>query len=63
MMARGYSRDHRSDCQQVVIALIVNTEGFPLSHETFKGNRSDVTTLETALRMVEPAATGTGAAQ
>lgn len=53
MMARGYSRDHRPDCRQVVIALIVNTEGFPLSYETFNGNRSDVTTLETVLRMVE----------
>jgi transposase len=53
MMRRGYSRDHRSDCPQVVIALIVNVEGFPLSYETFDGNRADVTTLETVLRMVE----------
>jgi transposase len=53
MMKRGYSRDHRPDCQQVVIALIVNGEGFPLSYETFDGNRADVTTLETVLRMVE----------
>jgi len=53
MMRRGYSRDHRPDCQQVVIALIVNVEGFPLSYETFDGNRADVTTLETVLRMVE----------
>ena len=53
MMRRGYSRDHRPDCQQVVIALIVNGEGFPLSYETFDGNRADVTTLETVLRMVE----------
>ena len=53
MMQRGYSRDHRPDCKQVVIALIVNGEGFPLSYETFDGNRSDVTTLETVLRMVE----------
>ena len=53
MMKRGYSRDHRPDCKQVVIALIVNTEGFPLSYETFDGNRADVTTLETVLRMVE----------
>lgn len=35
LMARGYSRDHRPDCQQVVIALIVNPEGFPPSYETF----------------------------
>src|SRR2546426_8669951 len=52
-MQRGYSRDHRSDCKQVVIALIVNGEGFPLSYETFDGNRADVTTLETVMRMVE----------
>ena len=53
MMQRGYSRDHRPDCKQVVIALIVNPEGFPLSYETFDGNRADVTTLEAVLRMVE----------
>jgi len=53
MMARGYSRDHRPDCEQLVIALIVNREGFPFSYETFDGNRADVTTLETMLRMVE----------
>ena len=52
-MQRGYSRDHRPDCKQVVIALIVNGEGFPLSYETFAGNRSDVTTVEAVLRMVE----------
>src|SRR6516162_3784111 len=53
MMARGYSRDHRPDCEQLVIALIVNREGFPFSYETFDGNRADVTTMETILRMVE----------
>ncbi len=53
MMERGYSRDHRPDCKQVVIALIVNAEGFPLSYETFNGNRTDVTTLEAVMRMVE----------
>src|SRR6202158_5693217 len=53
MMRRGYSRDHRPDCEQMVIALIVNQEGFPLSYETFNGNRADVSTLETILRMVE----------
>jgi transposase len=53
MMRRGYSRDHRPDCKQVVIALIVNGEGFPLSYETFDGNRGDVTTVEAVLRMVE----------
>jgi transposase len=53
MMARGYSRDHRPDCEQMVIALIVNSEGFPFSYETFNGNRTDVSTMETILRMVE----------
>jgi transposase len=53
MMARGYSRDHRPDCEQMVIALIVNSEGFPFSYETLDGNRADVSTMETILRMVE----------
>jgi transposase len=53
MIRRGYSRDHRPDCEQMVIALIVNTEGFPFSYETFNGNRADVSTMETILRMVE----------
>src|SRR5437879_447911 len=53
MMRRGYSRDHRPDCEQMVIALIVNSEGFPFSYETFDGNRADVSTMETTLRMVE----------
>jgi transposase len=53
MMRRGYSRDHRPDCEQMVIALIVNSEGFPFSYETFDGNRADVSTMETILLMVE----------
>jgi transposase len=53
MMRRGYSRDHRADCEQMVLALIVNNEGFPFSYETFNGNRADVSTMETVLRMVE----------
>jgi len=53
MMRRGYSRDHRGDCEQMVIALIVNSEGFPFSYETFDGNRADVSTMEAILRMVE----------
>jgi len=53
MMGRGYSRDHRPDCEQMVIALIVNREGFPFSYETFDGNRADVSTMESILRMVE----------
>src|ERR1700676_111800 len=53
MMGRGYSRDHRPDCEQMVIALIANREGFPFSYETFDGNRADVSTMESILRMVE----------
>jgi transposase len=53
MLRRGYSRDHRPDCEQMVIALIVNSEGLPFSYETFDGNRADVSTMETILRMVE----------
>lgn len=53
MVRRGYSRDHRPDCGQLVIALIVNHEGFPFSYETFDGNRTDVSTMETILRLVE----------
>jgi len=51
--ARGYSRDHRPDCQQLVIALVVTSEGFPLTYEVFDGNRADVTTLEQMLEVVE----------
>lgn len=50
---RGHSRDHRSDCKQVVIALVVSEEGFPLSYEVFDGNRADVTTLEEVIGTVE----------
>jgi len=50
---RGYSRDHRPDCKQLVIALIVTPEGFPLTYEIFPGNRLDRTTLETILDAVE----------
>jgi transposase len=53
MMRRGYSRDHRPDCEQLVLALIVNPEGFPFSYEVFDGNRADVTTVEAILRTVE----------
>jgi hypothetical protein len=43
---RGYSRDHRPDCKQVNIALVVSRCGMPLGYEVFAGNRADVTTLE-----------------
>lgn len=50
---RGYSRDHRPDCKQVCIALVVSEEGFPLAYEVFDGNRRDVTTLEEIIEIVE----------
>ncbi len=50
---RGYSRDKRPDCKQLVIALIVTPEGFPLAYEVFPGNTRDVQSLETMLNQVE----------
>lgn len=50
---RGYSRDSRSDCKQLLIALVVSEEGFPLAYEVFDGNRADVTTLEEIVGAVE----------
>ncbi len=49
----GYSRDKRSDCVQVVIALIVTPEGFPLAYEVMPGNTSDKTTLADFLKAIE----------
>jgi transposase len=49
----GYSRDKRSDCAQVVIALIVTPEGFPLAYEVLAGNTSDRTTLKEFLNKIE----------
>jgi transposase len=49
----GYSRDKRSDCVQVVIALIVTPEGFPLAYEVMAGNTSDKTTLAGFLERIE----------
>jgi hypothetical protein len=49
----GYSRDKRPDCVQVVIALIVTPEGFPLAYEVLSGNTSDKTTLRSFLRKIE----------
>ena len=49
----GYSRDKRPDCVQVVIALVVTPEGFPLAYEVMKGNTSDKTTLRDFLRKIE----------
>jgi transposase len=49
----GYSRDNRSDCVQVVIALIVTPEGFPLGYEVLPGNTSDKTTLRDMLQKID----------
>lgn len=49
----GYSRDKRPDCVQVVIALIVTPEGFPLAYEVLAGNTSDKTTLRDFLQKIE----------
>ena len=49
----GYSRDKRSDCVQVVIALVVTPEGFPLAYEVMPGNTSDKTTLARFLAKIE----------
>jgi len=50
---RGYSRDHRPDCKQLVIALVVTAEGFPLTYEIFDGNKIDSTTLKDIVEAVE----------
>ena len=50
---RGYSRDHRPDCVQVNIALVVTREGLPLGHEVFAGNTTDVTTVEEIVEKME----------
>jgi hypothetical protein len=49
----GYSRDKRSDCVQVVIALVVTPEGFPLAYEVLSGNTTDKTTLKGFLKTIE----------
>jgi len=49
----GYSRDHRSDCVQVIIALVVTPEGLPLAYEVLPGNTADKTTLRGFLDRIE----------
>ena len=49
----GYSRDHRPDCVQVVLALVVTPEGFPLAYEMLPGNTADSTTLPAFLAQIE----------
>jgi transposase len=49
----GYSRDHRPDCVQVVIALVVTPQGLPLAYEVLAGNTADSTTLKDFLGRIE----------
>jgi transposase len=50
---RGHSRDHRRDCKQVCIGLVVTRDGMPLGYEVFAGNRTDVTTVEEIVSTME----------
>ncbi len=49
----GYSRDKRSDCVQVVVALVLTPEGFPVAYEVYPGNTRDTATLEEFLNRIE----------
>jgi len=53
LAAHGYSRDHRKDCKQVVVALVVTRDGFPLAHFTLPGNTQDLATVQQIVRAVE----------
>jgi transposase len=50
---RGYSRDRRPDCKQVVVGLVLDRDGFPKAHEVFEGNRADRTTVAEMLEALE----------
>src|SRR5260221_14250682 len=50
---RGYSRDKRSDCKQVCIALVVSRGGMPLGYELFAGNKADVSTVRDVVEKME----------
>ena len=50
---RGYSRDKRPDCKQVVVGLVLDRDGFPKAHEVFDGNRRDSTTVDAMLESLE----------
>jgi hypothetical protein len=50
---RGYSRDHRGDCAQIVIGLVVTRRGLPLGYEVFHGNRAEPTTLDAMMAKME----------
>lgn len=50
---RGYSRDKRPDCKQVLVGLSIDREGFPMAHEVFEGNLQDRQTLDTMLQLMD----------
>jgi hypothetical protein len=50
---RGYSRDHRRDCVQVIVALVVTRDGFPLAHYTWPGNTQDLQTVQRIVNAIE----------
>lgn len=50
---RGYSRDKRSDCKQVIVGLVLDRDGFPKAHEIFDGNRQDRSTVEEMIEILE----------
>jgi transposase len=50
---RGYSRDKRPDCKQVVVGLVLDRDGFPKAHEIFDGNRQDHSTVDAMLSLLE----------
>jgi transposase len=50
---RGYSRDQRPDCKQVVVGLVLDRDGFPKAHEVFDGNRQDRSTVSEMLKNLE----------
>ena len=50
---RGYSRDKRPDCKQVLVGLVLDRDGFPKAHETFEGNRQDRSTVDEMLQVLE----------
>jgi transposase len=50
---RGYSRDHRPDCKQVCIGLVVSREGYPLGYEVFAGNKNDSKTVQEIVERME----------
>jgi hypothetical protein len=56
---RGYSRDHRPDCKQLCIGLVVNGEGFPLGYDSLPGNARDAATLTPLIQALEERCGGT----